>query len=174
MTLTVSRPDLLENGQDRLFRQAIHDALGFSARLLDIRNGLAAMIGLSGPAYSILIAIRLLGADGEVSVGQVADRLHLSGTFVTTEVGKLVRQGLIEKHADPNDGRRVHLKVTLIAQDLLDGLAPDQRPVNDMIFETLSGEEFRALADILARLVSGSENALALLNLMTERRRKRA
>src|SRR5690348_11308671 len=38
MTLTVSRPELLINGNDQLFRRALHDALGFGSRLQEIRN----------------------------------------------------------------------------------------------------------------------------------------
>ena len=38
MPLTVGRTELLVDDDDAVFRQAIHDALGFSARLQEIRN----------------------------------------------------------------------------------------------------------------------------------------
>ena len=95
MALTVSRPELLVDGEDHLFRQVIHDALGFSARLQEIRNRLGETIGLSGPAYSVLIAIDHLSQHGEVGVSRVSDHLHLSGAFVTMEVNKLVKAGLV-------------------------------------------------------------------------------
>lgn len=174
MALTVSRPELLVEGDDQLFRQVIHDALGFSSRLQEIRNRLGEAIGLSGPAYSILIAIEHLGQVGEVGISRVSEHLHLSGAFVTIEVGKLVRLGLVDKGAHPDDGRRVVLTVTAKARDLLAGLAPLQRPVNDTIFADLDTAAFRAFADIIASLVGGTEEALALLRLEAEQRRRRA
>ena len=138
MPLTVSKPELLVDGEDHLFRQAVHDALGFSARLQEIRNRLGEVIGLSGPAYSILIAIEHLGQEGEVGVSKVGDHLHLSGAFVTIEVNKLVKSGLVDKVPHLEDGRRVVLTVTNKARALLDELASTQCPVNDTIFDGLS------------------------------------
>src|SRR3546814_8256149 len=76
MPLTVSKPELLVNGEDHLFRQVIHDALGFSVRLQEIRNRLGEAIGLTGPAYSILIAIEHL-SEGE-GVGVSRSEEHTS------------------------------------------------------------------------------------------------
>jgi DNA-binding MarR family transcriptional regulator len=174
MPLTVSKPELLVNGDDQLFRQAIHDALGFSARLQEIRNKLGETIGLSGPAYSILIAIEHLSGNGEVGVSRISDHLHLSGAFVTIEVAKLVKAGLVDKQPNPEDGRRVLLTVTKRAQDLLEELAATQRPVNDAIFAQLSAKQFRAFAEIIGSLVGGTEEALALLHLRAEQRRRLA
>jgi DNA-binding MarR family transcriptional regulator len=174
MPLTVSRKELLVDGNDQLFRQAIHDALGFSARLQEIRNRLGEVIGLTGPAYSILIAIEHLNQDGEVGVSRVSDHLHLSGAFVTIEVNKLVKAGLVDKVVHPEDGRRVLLTVTKKARSLLDELASVQRPVNDEIFAKLDREQFRAFAKVIALLVGGTEEGLALLNFLAEQRRRQA
>jgi DNA-binding MarR family transcriptional regulator len=174
MPLTVSNAELLVDGEDHLFRQAVHDALGFSVRLQEIRNRLGEVIGLSGPAYSILIAIEHLGQQGEVGVSKVGEHLHLSGAFVTIEVNKLVKSGLVDKVPHPEDGRRVVLTVTDKARRLLDDLAATQRPVNDTIFDGLSADQFHAFAEIIASLVGGTEEALALLRLQAEQRRRQA
>ena len=174
MALTVGRPELLNEGGDALFRQVIHDALGFSARLLEIRNRLGEAIGLSGPAYSILISIGHLAADGEVGVSRLSEHLHLSGAFVTMEVSKLVKEGLVTKAPDPEDGRRVRLAVTDKARALLEQLGETQRPVNDAIFADFDAERFASFAKDIAALVSGSEDALSLLRFFAEQRRNRA
>lgn len=174
MPLTVSRPELLVDGEDHLFRQVIHDALGFSVRLQEIRNRLGEAIGLTGPAYSILIAIEHLSQTEGVGVSRVSDHLHLSGAFVTIEVAKLVKAGLVHKEAHPEDGRRVILTVTDRARALLDELAPIQRPVNDTIFAGLDAAQFQSFAGIIASLVGGTEETLALLHLLAERRRRQA
>lgn len=172
MTLTVGRSELLSGGNDELFRQAIHDALGFSVRLLEIRNRLGEVIGLGGPAYSILISIDHLSETGEVGVNRVADHLHLSGAFVTVEANKLVQAGLITKKPDPDDGRRVRLSVTDKAHRLLEELSETQRPVNDAIFAAFDGEDFERFARDISRLVTGTEEALSLLRFLAERRRR--
>src|SRR3546814_11163571 len=89
MPLTVSKPELLVTGEDHLFRRVIHDALGFSVRLQEIRNRLGEAIGLTGPAYSILIAIAHLREGEGVGVRGVSEPLNLSGASVTIEVAKL-------------------------------------------------------------------------------------
>jgi len=49
-----------------------------------------------------------------MGINALADRLRLSGAFITNEVNKLVSDGLIEKSTHPSDGRRVQLAVTEI------------------------------------------------------------
>lgn len=174
MSTTISRPELLQDGDDAPFRQMIHDALGVSTRLLEIRNRLGEVIGLTGPAFSILIAIEHLSKDADIGISQVSDHLHQSGAFVTLEVAKLVKAGLVDKSANPEDGRRVIVKVTDKARALLTELAETQRPVNDAIFAGLDPDQFRAFAQIAARLVSGTEDGLALLRYKADQRRNRA
>lgn len=174
MSLTVSRPELLDGDSDALFRQVVHDSLGFAVRLQEIRNRLGEVIGLSGPAYSILIAIEHLAESGEVGVSRVSDHLHLSGAFVTIEITKLVKAGLVTKTQDPEDGRRVILRATAKAHALLAELAETQRPVNDTIFAGLDARQFRQYAEIIASLVAGTEESLALLRFMAEQRRRQA
>jgi DNA-binding MarR family transcriptional regulator len=174
MPITASNPALLVDGKDDQFRQMVHDALGFSARLQEIRNKFGEIIGLSGPAYTILIAIEHLERDGDVGVSRVSEHLHLSGAFVTIEVGKLVKGGLVDKVGHPEDGRRVILSVTPKARVMLDDLADIQRPINDTIFDALDPASFPVFASTISALVAGTEEALALINLFAEQRRRRA
>ena len=95
--LTVSHSEFLDDGDDLAFRKMVHNALAFSARLEAVRDGFARLIGISGVQYTILISIYHMQYDENVSVSRVADHLHLSGAFVTNEIGKLVRLGLLAK-----------------------------------------------------------------------------
>lgn len=160
--LTVSRPELLSDGSDRDFRRLVHGLFGFLARHEAIRAGHAARIGLAGIEYTVLIAIGHLDADGHVSVKTVADHLRLSGAFITTVAGKLLRRGLIEKRPDPGDRRRVRLTIAKKGRELLAELAPVQRQVNDAEFACLDATEFRRLLDIVERLIECGDRAVAL------------
>ena len=164
-SLTVSRKALLDPaGSDGGFRQLVHDLLAFSARLQDVRNGLARSIGLGGAAYSILISIAHLNESrATVGVAEIADHLHLSGAFVTIEVGKLVAQGLVTKTAHEQDRRRVVLAVTPRGRQRLDELAPLQTVVNDTLFEGLDEASGTMLRAVMPQLVAGGDRALAYL-----------
>ena len=167
-TLTVSRPELLANGSDARFRSSVHGMLAFAARLEAVRDGFAALLGLTGIQYTILISISHLQRDGEVTVGAVAGHLHLSGAFVTIETGKLLRLGLITKIQDLKDRRRVCLRVTRSGRLLLLRLAPVQIRVNDVLFDFLSADQFRALGLMIDRIVACGDRALSLLDFLSK------
>lgn len=163
---TVSKPELMPSGTDSVFRAFIHDFLAFSARVAEIRSGFGEAIGVSGTAYSTLISIAHLEQEiGGVGVSRVAEHLHLSGAFVTIEVAKLVKAGLVAKKTNELDRRRVLLSVTAKGRQVLDELAPIQAPVNNALFACLSQSEFEVFASLVRRLVPCGDRASALLKL---------
>lgn len=165
MGATTSNPDHLFNGDDQKFRHMIYDILAFGARLETVRNGFGSLLGIAGPQYSILIVTRMLnGKGGRPSVGDIADYMHVSGAFVTAEVKKLERLGLLEKHRDPADGRRVLLALTDEAQRKLNDLTKYQVPVNDALFAGINRSEFETLSSAMERLVAQSNGALRVLD----------
>ena len=158
--LTVSRSELLRDGSDADFRRLVNGLLALSSRHEALRDGHAARIGLAGPAYTILITVRHLGAP--VTVGGVADHMKVSTPFITAETAKLEALGLLTKRRDPQDGRRVLLSVTPQGEALLAALAPTQRRVNDVEFAPLSARDFRTLLRLVERLVPAADDALQL------------
>jgi MarR family transcriptional regulator, organic hydroperoxide resistance regulator len=161
---TVSKGELLVDGSDATFRGFIHDFLAFAARVHEVRDGFGKAIGLSGPGYSTLISIAHLEEEHGVGVNRVAEHLHVSGAFITVEVAKLVRAGLVTKRPNAADKRRVLLTITNAGRSLLDELAPVQAPVNDTLFEALGAEEFLALKTTIGKLVGCGDRALALID----------
>ncbi len=166
--LTVARQELLIDGSDQKFRSLVHNLFGFLARHSSVREGHAALIGLAGIEYTMLISIGHLSADGNVSVKDVADHLHLSGAFTTVITNKLLQKGLIEKAGHPVDKRRLCLSVTARGREMLERLAPIQRQVNDVEFGCLSAKEFASLVDMVERLGTSSEQAMALQRYLSE------
>ena len=161
--LTVARTELLAGGSDDAFRQMVHDALAFSSRLQAVRDGYAELIGLTGIQYTILIAIHHLQYERDISIAALARHLHLSAPFVTNETNKLVREALVEKFRDPDDGRRLVLRTTSEAQSRLDRLTDVQSPVNDEHFGPLAHGDFETFARLVSELVDSTGRALALL-----------
>jgi len=155
------------DGSDQGFRTFIHDFLAFSQMVSEIRGGFGEYIGLTGIGYTTLISISHLQGAAGIGVNAIAEHLHLSGAFITTEVAKLVRAGLVRKRVNAKDKRRVLLTVTPAGRKLLNKLAAVQAPVNDALFETLSADEFVRLKAMMARLVPCAARGLSLLDYLT-------
>ena len=162
--VTVSRTALLVDGSDAEFRGLIHDLIAYGHRLDTCRDAFAALVGMSGAQYEILMLVSR--AAGLLSVGEVAARLHRSGAFITIEANKLVARGILEKVSDPGDGRRVLLRSNQKSGELLDRLAPFQRRVNDVLFERLDAKRFRQLRMLARDLVASGDRAVAMLQFM--------
>jgi DNA-binding MarR family transcriptional regulator len=73
---------LLKGGSDRDFRALVHDLLTVSSRMELVRGHLGARMGVSGPQYSVLVAIAHLQGESGVSVSDLAEALHVSNAFI--------------------------------------------------------------------------------------------
>ncbi|MBV9358594.1 MAG: winged helix-turn-helix transcriptional regulator [Chloroflexi bacterium] len=160
--LTVSRPELLVDGSDAAFRTLVHQIFALAARHQAVRDGHAARIGLAGAQYTVLIAVAHLRRYGPVSIRQVADYLYVTPAFITMEVRKLVRDGLLAKRRNAADARSVLLTVTPAGRARLEQLAPVQRTVNDQQFADLSSTDMVELQRLLQLLIDNSDRAIAL------------
>jgi MarR family transcriptional regulator, organic hydroperoxide resistance regulator len=161
--LTASKPELLDrDGDHRTLRGLLYDYFAFGRSLEAARETFARFVGLSTTQYLILIAIKNSTTEEPMGINQVAERLYLSGAFVTNEVNKLVADRLIEKRTHPDDGRRVQLALTQHGVNRLIRLAALQRPVNDEFFGMLTREEFKTLSQLLSRLAANGDRAVKL------------
>jgi DNA-binding MarR family transcriptional regulator len=165
--LTVTRPELLVDGSDEQFRSLVHASLAFSSRLTAIRDGYAKLIGVAGPQYTILVSIRYLERHCDVHIKTIAEHLSLSGTFVTTEVNKLISEGLVVKKRDDQDARRVKLQLSNMGIERLAKLSSIQQQVNNVHFGSLSKAQFDELCIIMPELVTSTDQALSLLRHLT-------
>lgn len=165
---TATTPILVSRGSDHSFRKLLYDMFTVSARMQDIRRYLGDRIGITGPQYSLMMAIAELQGDGGVSVGRVADYLHVTGTFITNESAKLMRKKLLQKHVDAQDRRVSLLSISAKGQRFLTSLIPELQQINDMVFALDSRDQFATLCTLLDRLVSNSQRAQALIHAATE------
>jgi DNA-binding MarR family transcriptional regulator len=166
--LTVGRSELLVDGSDKNFRRLVNGLLPFLTLHSAIRNDYAELLGLNGPAYSILLCVRTLGDDGPVNIRTIAGQLRLSGSFITAETNSLERAGLVTKRRSQNDKRLVSVALSPKAVALLDSIAPLRQRVNDVQFGCLSRDEFNFLVPLIERLVQSGERALALLTYLKQ------
>jgi len=165
---TASRQALLEAGSDDRFRQLVYDLLTISVRMETAREHLARRLGVSGPQYSILMAIARLQDRHGVRVGGVAKALHVTSAFIATETGRLARLGLLSKSPNPKDRRGILLALTPRGQAALVKLGPEIRAVNDDFFKPLDRAAFQALASAAAALVESSSRVERRLRVMDD------
>ncbi len=161
---TVTSPILLEAKSDHAFRRLIYDFFTVSARLETMKRYLGKRLGLTGPQYTIMMAVKELQGETGVSVGRVGEYLHVTGTFVTIESGKLQKKGLMEKNSDAQDGRVSLLFLAPKGVKALQSLIPELQQINDLFFNLDSRTEFERLCKSLEKLVGNSQRALALVN----------
>jgi DNA-binding MarR family transcriptional regulator len=157
---TVSRATLLKGGSDQRFRVLVADLFTISTRMEMVREHLGSRMGISGPQYSIVVAIAHLQGRNGISVGALAQALHVSSAFIATEGGKLVRRGLLLKRTNPLDRRGVLLSVASAGRLAVDRVSAEIRTVNDLFFGALDASSFAALSAAAAALVESSAKAV--------------
>jgi MarR family transcriptional regulator, organic hydroperoxide resistance regulator len=168
LPLTATRPVLLRDKSDHVLRELVYNFFTLANRMEEIRHHIGSRIGLSGPQYTLMMAVAELQGSVGVSVGQVAEYLHVTGTFVAAESGKLSRMGYINKAADTEDGRVSLLSVGQKGWTALQSLFPELQQINDSLFDVKSRTELENLHGTLKKMVDSSKQVLARIHLATQ------
>jgi MarR family transcriptional regulator, organic hydroperoxide resistance regulator len=159
--VTTTLPAMLTAGSDVSFRETLYQ-MGFAfSRLMSCREAFGRQLSLTASQFIVLIGTAYRqGAEG-VSIRDLADHTQLAATHVTTEVGLLVRRGLLMKSANPKDRRGVLVRLTTKGESAIRDITPLLRRVNDCLFRNVSREDFAVVARFLSIFVLNTENALA-------------
>ncbi len=151
--MTATREILLPGGSDQALRTLLYNLFTIGNRMEEVRRYLGSCIGISGPQFSLLMAVLELQGPTGVSVGKIADYLHVAGTFVTAESAKLARKDYLEKRTDSRDRRVSLLRVRPAGMMAIDSLLPELQQINDTFFELESLADFEALCRAADKLV---------------------
>jgi MarR family transcriptional regulator, organic hydroperoxide resistance regulator len=167
---TISNGALLERGSDRRFRALVNDLFTVASRMEIVRAHLGRRMGISGPQYSVLVAVAHLQGERGASVGAVAQAMHVSSAFIAAETGKMARRGLLLKRPNPRDRRGVLLSLAPAGLLKIDRVAAEIRKINDLFFGALDAPSFSALSAAAAALVKGSGKAVHYLRAVDSER----
>jgi DNA-binding MarR family transcriptional regulator len=159
--LTVSHRALLVGGSDGEFRRLIHRLLQVEERLRHARAYLGRQAGLTGPQYSLLMAVAYLQGETGIAVRALARELRVTSAFITSESRRLIERGLLAKRRNPHDSRSTLVTVTPAGRRAIERLVPEVRAVNDLFFGHLSRPAFAQATRFLDQLMDGSRQALA-------------
>ncbi len=158
--LTVSHCELLVSGSDDAFRQTLYLMVLAFGRLHTCRDAFGRAIALTGSQFAVLIGTAYRQGTEGVSIRALADHVQLAPTHVTTEVGRLIRKGLLTKRANERDRRSVSVRLTSKGEATVIKLAPFLRRINDLLFQNISRKDFETVSQFLTNLALNSEYAL--------------
>jgi MarR family transcriptional regulator, organic hydroperoxide resistance regulator len=159
--LTLSRTALLDSqGGDAHFRETLYLMVLAFSRLFDCRNAFGRAAKLTGSQFAVLMGVAYTQSESGVTIAGLAAHVQLASTHVTTEVGRLVTRGLLEKCENPEDRRSVLVRLTRKGELAVEGLAPFMRSINDILFDGISLKQFKELELFLRHFARQSQRAL--------------
>jgi DNA-binding MarR family transcriptional regulator len=116
-----------------------------------------ARYGLRGADFAMLATlVRLAGESA--SQRRLGSELGLAAGTVSLRVDRLVRQGLVHRGPDPDDGRGALVSLTERGRELFDACAPEHLTNADELLAGLSERERDQLADLLGKLLYALED----------------
>jgi DNA-binding MarR family transcriptional regulator len=101
------------------FRYALRSFLRFS-------EAAAEKVGLTAQHYQALLAV-CATADGHVTINDLAQQLLIRHNSAVGLVDRLTAQGLLTREPSPEDGRKVHLRLSAKGDRVLQKLAEVHR-----------------------------------------------
>ncbi|WP_375497808.1 MarR family winged helix-turn-helix transcriptional regulator [uncultured Jatrophihabitans sp.] len=109
--------------------------------------------------WSAHVILKTLRAEGPIRSGALAEVIQSDPSTVSRQVAALVKDGLLERRADPEDGRAALLVLTERAREVL---AVQDRLRLDHYADMLVGwtdEDLAQFAELLRRFTETYENA---------------
>ncbi|SIQ45682.1 transcriptional regulator, MarR family [Rhizobium sp. RU33A] len=101
--------------------------------------------------------IKRIGSQQEVTVGTIAEQLRIDPSRGSRIVADLVKQGLLERAASQEDGRRSLVRVTAAGRKVLDEIEAIKRETITEATAGWSDEDVEAFARLYARFTEGLE-----------------
>ncbi len=130
----------------RFFRLTKRASAKFAAQQKD---------GIEQAAYFLLA---VLVTEGPQRTTTLAEAVHSDTSTVSRQIGSLVRHGLVERQADPADGRACLLAATPTGQHCFD---EQRRARTEQIADVLrhwTSDDLRTVASLLERLNADFDN----------------
>jgi DNA-binding MarR family transcriptional regulator len=98
------------------------------------------------------LILRHLDAYGPQNVSTLAAALHLDGSTVTRQVAALVRDGLVSRERDPQDGRGAVVAATANGLSRMSAVRTAREELYALMLASWPEEDRRALAQLMHRL----------------------
>jgi len=124
-----------------------HLAFSFNA-LLKLSREVLKEHDITGPQYGVL---RILQRDGPSTMSELSAGLLVTAGNVTGLVDRLVRDGMVEREADPTDRRVVRTRLTDAGNALVERAAATHHRLLTQLLGDWSPRDEKRLRDLLER-----------------------
>ena len=103
--------------------------------------------------FDVLAALRRSGEPYRLSPGQLVEATHVTSGTMTNRVDGLERRGLVERFANPSDGRGVLVGLTASGKQTVDTALADLIEAESALLTGLDADERQQLAGLLRALL---------------------
>jgi len=133
--------------------------LGFWLRFVSnhVSGRFARLMEENGVSVSEWVALRQLYDAGETSAAQLMDALGMTKGAVSKIVTRLEQKGLAQREGSAADGRAQVVVLTRSGSELVPKLAALADENDELFFSALSGQQRRALMQMMQQLVRAHE-----------------
>ena len=111
--------------------------------------GMRTRFGHSISRFDVLSALDRAGAAG-LRAGALTERLMVSDGATTQVTAPLIREGLVKRAADPNDGRVAIFTLTRKGEKIFADMAAEHRQWIDEAFAALTPAQMKTMRRLLA------------------------
>jgi MarR family transcriptional regulator, organic hydroperoxide resistance regulator len=154
---TISLETFVKSGSDCEFRQLIFELTRLFNLMQHHSDEFARYIGTNNAQFYVIM---LLAQTPDLTVSQIAQFMSVTSQFVTIEIGKLIRKGIVEKRQNASDRRSSFLNLTSKGKNLVRELAPVLRRANNLQFRSLTEERLRTLKEIIHAIVEDGRHVI--------------
>jgi DNA-binding MarR family transcriptional regulator len=102
--------------------------------------------GITPPQFDALV---ILNWDGELTIGDLSNRLYLAYSTTTDLVDRLERQGFVVRQRDESDRRVVRVKVLEKGSSLIEKVVDARRAYLGSILESVGLDERKRILEVL-------------------------
>lgn len=114
--------------------------------------------GLNLASFDVLATLRRSGDPYTLSPGELIESTMVTSGTMTNRIDQLVKRGLVERIANPDDGRSVLIHLTDKGFRLIDDAATEHVANLDRLTSRLNEREFRSLDRLLQRFLETLES----------------
>jgi len=105
-----------------------------------------------GLTVSQFAVLEVLYHKGDLRICEIMDKILSTGGNMTVVIDNLVRENLVKRCCDPNDGRVNLISITEEGRNLIGGIFPKHLENINEIFTVLTSEEKQNLISLLKKL----------------------
>jgi MarR family transcriptional regulator, organic hydroperoxide resistance regulator len=132
-------------------RQFMWEISSIYAYLQEIRQFQAKLLGITGPQWTILMALADLDKQQGVPVNVVSKLMHVDSSFITTQSKLLEKKGFLRRKSSAHDARVVQMSLTDKTYKHLASVVAQQKALDKFVFGEFG---VRELTDFTSRLTA--------------------